>query len=176
MPLTMNDAATFTPAMLGASAVAGYFGGPNAFRAWTDEEWRATGTTPKLPIWVPAPAATAEQARNDDLFKILSLCLHYDVPRGQAIAFDLETSKADLAYMQEMGNSLRYFGFGCVGYGSLSTITGAVPPYLWKWDADWTGSPHLTPGMVATQWTSGQAFDQSVISQDLFNILVWKQY
>jgi hypothetical protein len=174
---TMTDAATFTPAMLeGAAAVAGYFGGPNAYRAWTDNEWKATGTTPKLPIWVPKPSATASDARNTDIWQILSQCLHYQVPRGTAIAFDLETSQADVSYMEEMNACLQYFGFGIIGYGSLSTINNAVPSYIWKWDADWTGVAHLTPGMAATQWTNGQQFDTSEISPQLAAILTWRKY
>lgn len=174
---TMTDAAFFTPGMLsGANAVAGYIGGPNAAHVWADSNWQATGTVPKLPIWVPAASASVAQARSE-VIEILNIILHYHIPRPQTIAFDLETSEADFSYMTSMADFLRFFGYGCMAYGSLDTITKAVPPYLWKWSASWTGSPHLDSGegIVATQWVNGTQFDTSEITQELMNTLVWRE-
>jgi hypothetical protein len=174
--LTMTDAAYFTSGMLaGAQAVAGYIGGPDADHVWADSDWKATGSHPKLPIWVPAASATATEARAEVL-DVLNSCLHYHIPRGQAIAFDLETSKADASYMQMMSSSLAFFGYGTVIYGSASTIGADSLGYLWKWDADWTGSMHLTAGCVATQWENGAQWDTSEVSEELFGALLWKTY
>ena len=170
----MTDGAYFSPAMLdGAQAVACYLGGANAFRTWTFAELTAAAHLPRLPIWVPPAAASATQATTD-LYAILGAMLHYGIPRGQTIAFDLEMSKADVTYMTQIAHDLHFFGYGAIGYGSLSTITAAVPSYLWKWDADWTGQPHLTEGMQATQWTDGARFDTSEISEELYATLLWK--
>lgn len=174
---TMTDAATFNPAMLTAQAVAGYFGGPNAFRAWTDNEWQATGDKPKLPIWVPGPTATATDARNNEIYQIVNKLIHYNIPRGQAIAFDLETSQADAAYMREMIACLHYLGMGIIAYGSRSTIQASAGG-AWIWDADWTGVPHISPGSAGTQWTSdtlsGEPYDTSEINEGFFGFLKWR--
>jgi hypothetical protein len=175
---TMTDAAYFSAGMLsGANAVAGYIGGPNAAHVWADSDWQATGTVPKLPIWVPAASASDAQARSE-VIQILDVCLHYEIPRPQTIAFDLETSEADFGYMTAMADFLKFFGYGCMAYGSLDSITTAVSPYLWKWSASWTGSPHLDSGeaIVATQWANNSEFDTSEITQELMNTLVWKKY
>jgi hypothetical protein len=172
----MTDAAFFTPGMLsGAQAVAGYIGGENVYHTWSDADWASTGSMPKLPVWVPPKAGTATQARAD-VMTIMSIALHYHIPRGSPFAFDLETSQADVSYMAEMWPCLSFFGYGCVVYGSLSTLSSAAPPNLWRWDADWTGTAHLTPGMAATQWTNGQQWDTSEISQELADILTWRTY
>lgn len=172
---TMNDAAFFNTDMLGAQVIAGYIGGSNADNTWSDANWSSVGTKPKLPIWVPAPAATAADARSEVL-AILSIILHHRMPPGQVIAFDLETSGDDYSYIQEMAGCLVFFNnYGTLAYGSRSTIQNAVPGSIWKWDADWdNGGAHLTPGMEATQWTNGTTFDQSLISQALYDRLLWR--
>jgi hypothetical protein len=170
----MRDAADFTPAMLsGAQAVSGYIGGEEADHVWSDADWAATGAMPKLPIWVPLSNETVSEGRAEGL-EILSTIYHYHIPRGQTIAFDLELSDADLGYVQAAAGVLQYFGYGAMAYGSLSTIQKAAPPYLWKWDADWTGLAHLTPGFQATQWANGPNYDISEISQELYSTLVWR--
>ena len=171
----MRDAATFDSTMLdGAEAIAGYIGGPNAYRTWQDSEWEAVGHLPKLPIWVPKLQASQAEARDQDLAALLNIIQHYDMPRGQVIAFDLETSKADDAYMQEIAAYLEFWGYGTIAYGSLSTINGAYPSYLLKWDADWTGTAHLTDGFQATQWQDARLWDNSEISQELYDRLLWR--
>lgn len=170
---TMSDAAYFSQGMLGSDAVAGYFGGPLAVRAWTLREWQEAGRKPKLPIWVPRSQATGANA-DADVLDILGCLLDYVVPRGQTVAFDLETSQADVSYMTRMAACLQFFGYGTLVYGSLSAIPGDAPGYLWRWDADWTGEAHLTPGMQATQWTSGTSYDQSEISEALYETLLWR--
>jgi hypothetical protein len=173
---TMSDAAYYTPQMrTGFSAVAGYWGGPDAAHTWSAQDWEACQSPGlgRLPIWVPSPSASQAEAAAD-IDTIVNIILNWRVPKGLTIAFDLETSKADLAYMTQISGDLQWLGYGCMAYGSLSTITQAAPAYLWKWDADWTNIPHLTPGMAATQWTNGTAFDQSVISEELAETLNWR--
>lgn len=165
---TMNDAAHFSPAMLNCDVVAGYLGGNFANHVWTDDEWNGCAGRHILPIWVPSPAETAPNARTEVL-QILDRCIHLGIESGQTIAFDLETSTADVAYMQEMAACLRTVGYGTLVYGSLSTIANQAPAYIWRWSADWTGVPHLIG--AATQWINeqpGKPYDQSVISADLY--------
>lgn len=173
----MSDAAFFNAEMLdGFDVCAVYIGGESAYHVWTDAEVAATGDKPKLPIYVPAPNSTAAEARYTDIYRIVDKIIHYDIPAGQVFAFDLETSKADFSYMQEMAQCLQNLGFGTLVYASKSVIGGAAPAYLWKWDADWTETPHLNSGSMATQWTNevaGKPFDQSEISADLMERIHW---
>lgn len=175
---TMNDAENFSVSMLDADIMAGYLGGPNAAgKPWTDPNWLACGSKPKLPIWVPAPAATWQEARSVDCWQILSAALHYRWPSGTVVAFDLETSKADYSYIAEMAACLEFFnGFGTLAYGSLSTITDAVPGGIWKWSASWDATPHLDMGFAihATQWTNGPVFDRNLVDQVLYDRILWR--
>lgn len=175
MTYKMTDAAYYSPSMLdnGTEAVACYIGGEFAVHVWPYNALVTVQHYPRLPIWVPRSDATGSEA-SQDLNALLDDILHYGFPRGQTIAFDLETSRADVDYMAEVAKGLQFFGYGAIGYGSLSTINDAVPNYLWKWAADWTDVPHLIPGMEATQWTNGKQFDTSEISEDLYNTLLWK--
>lgn len=171
---TMTDGAYFSSGMLsGSQAVAGYIGGPNAYRVWTDADWKAAGHVPKLPIWVPAANASTPDARTE-VIEILNVILHYAIPRGQAIAFDLEASQADVLYMRAIGGWLEFFGYGTLVYGSESTLGAAAPPYLWRWDAEWTGVAHLTSGAMATQWESNAQWDTSTVSAELYARLLWR--
>lgn len=179
---TMNDAENFTPAMLGSEIIAGYLGGEYAAgQPWTDANWAACAGKKKVGIWVPQPAASQDQARNTDLFHILDKALHFRWPAGQPVIIDLETSKADSSYVDELASCLLYFDIGLVAYGSLSTIVDAVPAHIWKWSASWPqtgpGTPHLDAGMYATQWTSdalaGVPYDQSVVTQELYDRIAW---
>jgi len=156
----------------GFQAVAGYWGGPAAYRTWTDDDWARTGGLKRLPIWVPAVNAAAAAAR-EEVLQILSLILHYDVPRGVTIAFDVETSQADQSYLEMMSQCLQHFGYGTIVYGSAFSVFTETGN-LWKWPADWTGSPHMYDGpqVQATQYASSSAYDSSVIS-DLLLTTLW---
>jgi hypothetical protein len=169
---TMYDSAYWNPEMLNADAIAGYIGGPYVLNTWSQEDWKAAESKPRLPIWVPNPNSGPVQAESD-LGSILTVIYHYGMPKNQVIALDLETSQADKDYVEYVALGLRFYGYGCIGYGSLNTINNAVPPYLWKWSADWTNEAHLDEGMQATQWTSGQIYDQSQITQALMDCLLW---
>ena len=171
--ILMWDAAVLPAALpSGYSAAAGYIGGENAYRTWTDADWARVKGLRKLPIWVPPAAGTEAEARRD-IISILNIILHYRIPRNSPIALDLETSQADSTYVAALADFLQFYGYGTIAYGSLATIetAAAAPPYIWRWTADWTGSPHLDAGAQATQYVSTAAYDSSVITPELYDVL-----
>lgn len=55
----------------------------------------------------------------------------------------------------------------------LLAAAGVKPWQVWRWDADYTGRPHIDPGFDATQWTStclGRNLDCSLVLRTFLTI------
>src|ERR1051326_3342720 len=47
-------------------AVAGYYGGPNAFNVWSPGDWKQFANNKKLPIWVAGLDGAGEGRRSEE--------------------------------------------------------------------------------------------------------------
>lgn len=163
---TMADAA-FPVDLDGTSfpAVAGYFGGPNAYNVWATADW---GKFPgyKLPIWVAGYDGYGEGHQAVNSLKFLN------VPAGSCTAIDLE-GRVDNTYLNHYGQALHYAGYKVWVYGSASTVFGNVPLNGY-WVADYAGiGPFMYDhaAVRATQYASGPNYDLSLVKEWVQNNL-----
>ncbi len=141
-------------------AVAGYYGGPDAYHVWSRADWlRFTGNQ-KLPIWVGGRDGTGEA------FAALHALWLLGVPSGVWTCLDMET-RTDRTYVAAFGGVLRWAGFRVWVYGSASSVFGN-PALDGYWVADYAGTGpfmYSKPGVEirATQYASGAQFDSSTV-------------
>src|SRR5215470_3606956 len=83
-----------------SGAVAGYYGGPNAFNVWAPESWALFGSNRKLPIWVAGLDGSGEGANAVSALRALR------VPTPAYTAVDME-SRVDKTYLDNFGNVLQ---------------------------------------------------------------------
>jgi hypothetical protein len=159
----MRDAA-FASGLAGwRGAVAGYLGGPNAFRTWTPQEWRLFPGQPKLPIWVAGFGGAKEGAQVVALLRSLGVSL------GKTVAVDME-GRVDSTYLNNFAAEVQWGGFGYKVwvYGQTSTVFGN-PKLNGYWAANYPVPPvpfmfdHA--GVRATQYASGDLFDSSLVKE-----------
>lgn len=145
-------------------AIAGYLGGPNAYRTWTSDDWDMFATNRKLPIWVAGESGSAEAPfALDALYKL-------GFKPGCHVAVDME-KRVDVTYLNSFTDCLNFFGYKVLVYGSASTVFGN-PVCNGYWVADWTGQPHMFnhPAVRITQWATGN-FDSSSVKGWIYNEL-----
>jgi hypothetical protein len=148
MTKRMYDAAYPPPSPPKWEAVAAYIGG-NTPHVWTIAEWNAQPARWRLPIYVRSnPGSHSPHA--DAALAVAWLVLH-NVPRGSAVALDLETA-VNGPYVRAFDADLKAAGYVTLAYGSLSTIFRNPKTSGGYWVAHYTGSDHMEPGSVATQW------------------------
>lgn len=160
----MCDAST-EPGNLPSSkyrVVAGYIGG-NTPHIWTVEEWHRFPRRALLPIFV----YTGNGGQQDALAALQAI-YRLGIPRGSRIVYDMET-RVDKVSVRAFYSVLSYFGYKVWVYGSKEFVFGN-PPCDGYWIADWTGQPHMVlgPYVRATQWTSGDLWDLSLIKRWVF--------
>jgi len=155
----MRDAAFSTN--IGESwtgAVAGYYGGPDAFHVWARAGWKKFAGNRKLPIWVAGNDGAKEGSQ------ALRALHRLGVPSGVYTAVDMET-RVDKPYVAAFGQVLRGAGYRVWVYGSASSVF-RNPALNGYWVADYAG---VGPFMYdhaqvrATQYASGQEFDSSTV-------------
>lgn len=140
--------------------VAGYLGG-NTPHVWTRAEWDHQPARYRLPIWVRSnPEAVDDQA---DAAAAVKAAKALGVPHGATIALDFEMT-INAAYVRTFDETLTAAGYRTILYGSASSVTHNPAPIGGYWVAEWTGTPHMKAGAMATQWTNGQGYDSSLIS------------
>lgn len=139
-------------------AVAGYYGGPNAFNVWTADDWRRWGPNRKLPIWVGGLDGRGEGQDAVAALKALG------VPQRVFTVVDME-ARVDKTYVTHFGEALNAAGYKVWVYGSASTVF-SNPQLNGYWVADYAGiGPFLYdhPHVRATQFQPGDFYDSSTV-------------
>lgn len=139
--------------------VAGYLGGDTP-HVWTLAEWSHQPARFRLPIWVRSNPGQVDP--HTDAVHALAAAHLLGVPHGSTIALDFETA-IDAAYVKTFDQVLGDAGYKVMLYGSASSVRHNPQPSGGYWVANWTGTPHLETGAVATQWTNGSGYDSSLI-------------
>src|SRR5215469_15613148 len=80
-------------------AVAGYYGGPNAYNVWTPADWKRFASNRKLPIWVAGLDGAGEGHHAVDALRDLG------VPKSVYTAVDME-NRVDKTYVEHFGEVL----------------------------------------------------------------------
>lgn len=138
---TMYDAVDAAQIPTTATIVAGYVDG--SISAWSSTDWDRFPNARFLAI-------TVIGADGADVID----CEHGDVSVQTAVNWATRNRNRIIYVNRTTFES------------NLSTFQ-AVAAFTHFWIADWTNIPHLYPGSLATQWTSGAGFDQSLIRTDL---------
>lgn len=141
--LRMADAAQAVNIPPGFQIIAGYYGGPGAYRIWTDHEW-AMFPGYRLPIWV---AAEGNKNGTVDGEAAISRLKALGVPPGSFTALDMETMH-DASYVHSFGATMAPFYRTWV-YGSVSTVFDN-PPLNGYWVADYTTNTQVVDALLQT--------------------------
>jgi hypothetical protein len=137
-------------------AVAGYYGGPQAYHVWPRSDWGRFKGNRKLPIWVAGLNGGDEGVAAVQALKELG------VPRRVWTAVDME-ARTDKTYLEAFGAVLGKAGYKVWVYGSASTVF-ANPALDGYWVADYAGRGAFNyAGARATQYASGQQWDSSAV-------------
>src|SRR5690349_18416077 len=111
----MRDAAFASNITDWARAVAGYYGGPNAFNVWSPGDWKQFASNRKLPIWVAGLDGSGEGDNAVDALRSLG------VPPKVFTVVDME-NRVDKTYVEHFGARLNAAGYKVWVYGSASTV------------------------------------------------------
>ena len=139
-------------------AVAGYYGGPNAYHVWSSGDWKRFPRNRKLPIWV---AGLDGKGEGDDAVRALR---DLGVPRRVYTAVDME-QRVDKTYLEHFGETLNAAGYRVWVYGSSGTVF-SNPLLNGYWVADYAGhGPFMYnhSGVRATQYAPGELYDSSTV-------------
>lgn len=150
-------------------AVAGYYGGPGAFRVWPHADWERFARHKKLPIWV---AAQGDKNGSIDGKNAVAALHELGVPKHVWTVLDMETM-VDKTYVEHFGQALDGAGYKVWVYGSAATVF-ANPALDGYWVADYAGKgpfmySHPDAEVRATQYASGQAYDSSTVKDFTFH-------
>ncbi len=148
-------------------AVAGYYGGPRAYRVWSHTEW-ASFKGLKLPIWVAGFDGHDEGEQAVEELKRLGVPPHSQGD-GTMTAVDMETRR-DRTYLQKFAAVLNAAGYRVWDYGSLSTVFTDLKLDGY-WVADYTDlntaeAVLSQPGIRAVQFREGSVardYDVSLV-------------
>jgi hypothetical protein len=151
-------------------AVAGYYGGPDAYHVWARSDWARFPRNRKLPIWVAGMNGGDEGAAAAQALRELG------VPRRVYTAVDMET-RVDKTYLEAFGAVLGNAGYKVWVYGSASTVF-ANPPLDGYWVADYAGrGPFMYQRdgaeIRATQYQAGDLFDSSTVEEWTYDFGRW---
>src|SRR5215813_11774933 len=112
----------------GYQAIAGYLSSPAAFHPWTRDNWAKFGKVKKLPIFVASKAVPGITGTgNSDAFACLEQVYKLGVPKGSAVALDMETA-VDPGYVTAFSDALNWAGYATWVYGSASSVFGNPQP------------------------------------------------
>lgn len=144
----------------GDQVVMGYGGGDTP-HVWSLTDWNSQPARFRLPIWTrdnPAGHNGAAEAR-----AFLAYLDSVGAPRGILTVLDYETA-VDAAFVTAFDGVMVAAGDKVALYGSKSTLFQNPKPSGGYFPADLTGSAHLYPGTLLTQWAFEQAWDDDTIS------------
>jgi len=159
LPVRKMFDASVLPAVIpaGYEIAAGYIGGDTP-HVWTEQEWRRVSHLKRLPIWVYDPRSGNPD--EDAVEAFLSL-YRLGATVGAPLALDMETH-VDKEYVIRFSSLIKWARLRCWVYGSADTVFGN-PSADGFWVGDWTGTPHMHGGGVATQYARGNEYDSSVV-------------
>lgn len=164
----MRDAAFSTNLVGFGGAIAGYYGGPNAYHVWEAKDWEAFKGLRKLPIWVGGMGGTPEG------WEAVQALYALGATPGCYTVLDME-ARVDKTYVEAFGSVLQYCGFKVWVYGSASTVFGN-PKLNGYWVADYAGiGPFMYAhtSVRATQYANGQTYDSSTVKSWTKYIGTW---
>jgi hypothetical protein len=151
-----------------AGAVAGYYGGPNAYHVWSPGDWKRFRANRKLPIWVAGLDGRGEGETAAAALRALG------VPGHVYTAVDME-NRVDKTYLQHFGDRLQAAGYKVFVYGSVSSVFGN-PSLNGYWVADYAGTGAFMynhPHVRATQYATGPEYDSSTVRDWTFSFGTW---
>lgn len=151
MTRRMYDAA-YPPSNPPSTDVVAFYIGGDTPHPWTADEIDQQSARYRLPIFVrsnPSSSAAAPDAN-----ETISWLRANKAPQGCAVALDLETA-VHPTYVTTYDHLVHAAGWVVLAYGSIGTVFANPRTSGGYWVANPTGSPHMAPGAVATQW----AFD-----------------
>lgn len=167
MSKRMYDAAFAPTSPPPWEVVGGYIGG-NAYHVWSEAEWASQPARYRLPIYVRSHPAGHDP--HDDAAAAITWLRHHGVPRGCAVALDLETA-VNGPYVRAFDQALVAAGYVVLAYGSLDTIFGNPRTSGGYWVAHYTGYDHMEPRAVATQWANdkqlGKPWDANTVADSV---------
>jgi hypothetical protein len=149
-------------------AVAGYYGGPNAYHVWAPGDWALFRGNRKLPIWVGGLDGSGEGANAVSALRALR------VPTDSYTVVDME-GRVDETYVAHFGSVLQAAGYKVWVYGSASTVF-SNPGLNGYWVADYAGiGPFMydRSGVRATQYAAGYAYDSSTVKYWTYTSGTW---
>jgi len=145
-------------------AVAGYFGGPNAYNVWSKTQFRSFRGL-KLPIWVSGFDGKGEGIDAVAALKTLGVPpqTHGD---GTFTAVDMETRR-DRTYLANYTAVLNSAGYRVLDYGSLNDVFHDLKLNGY-WVADYTDLSTAEDvlaqeGVRAVQFKTGKDYDVSLV-------------
>jgi hypothetical protein len=164
----MRDAAYAVDIGPYARAVAGYYGGPEAYHVWSPGDWKRYPGNRKLPIWVAGLDGTGEGHDAVEALRDLG------VPKRVYTAVDME-ARIDKTYLEHFGEVLHAAGYKVWVYGSASTVF-SNPGLNGYWVADYAGiGPFMYDhsGVRATQYAPGEYYDSSSVKDWTYYSGTW---
>ena len=149
-------------------AVAGYYGGPDAFHVWSPGGWQRFRSNRKLPIWVAGLDGRGEGERAAGALRALG------VPKYVYTAVDME-NRVDKTYVAHFGETLQAAGYKVFVYGSASSVF-SNPLLNGYWVADFAGTgPFMYDHrhVRATQYATGPDYDSSTVRDWTYDFGTW---
>jgi hypothetical protein len=149
-------------------AVAGYYGGPNAFNIWSPGDWKQFAGNRKLPIWVAGLDGTGEGKTAIHALRALG------VPAGAYTAVDME-NRVDKTYVDNFGHTVQAAGYKVWVYGSASSVF-SNPRLNGYWVADYAGKGPFMYNHAhvrATQYATGTEYDSSTVRDWTYQFGPW---
>lgn len=164
--LTMADMSVLsTIAAVDGVDVLGFYIGGDTPNVPTLAQVKAVSPRYRLPIFTRSDPQNANV--NSDVNAALTQLQKLGAPTGITVGLDLETA-VNPTYVSAFSNLMSLHGYDVLAYGSKSTLFRNPETYAGYWVADYTNTPHLYPGTVATQYADAamahRAYDLSVIS------------
>jgi Putative peptidoglycan binding domain len=159
----MGDAA-YPPDPPASLPVFAFYAGGSTPHVWTDAEINHIAARWVLPIWVNTdPNANAAEHAT----AIIDWLHAHHYERGETVVLDSESVPME-RYLAELDGHLKGAGYPLMNYESKGPMPANPLTAGGRWVADWTGTPHLYEGSLATQYASdemiGHPWDASLIA------------
>jgi hypothetical protein len=149
-------------------AVAGYYGGPDAFHVWAPHEWTQFHRNRKLPIWVAGQDGPGEGRTAIHALRALG------VPPHVYTVVDME-GRVDKAYVEQFGAAVQAAGYKVWVYGQASTVF-ENPGLNGYWVAEYAGKGPFMFGHAhvrATQYATSPQYDSSTVRDWTYDFGTW---
>jgi hypothetical protein len=137
------------------------YGGGDTPNVWSLADWNGQHARFRIPIWTrdnPAGRDGAAEAR-----EFLAYLDSVGAPHGILVVLDYEMA-VDAKFVTDFDGVMVAAGNKVALYGSKSTLFQNPKPSGGYFPADLTGSAHLYPGTLLTQWAFEQNWDDDTVS------------